>query len=67
MGAGPRIAILGGGPAGSALALHLVRRGVDPSDVVVIDKATFPRPKLCGGGITWRGTEAVLELLGERP
>lgn len=60
-----RIAIVGGGPAGSALALALTDRGVDPSDLVVLDKARFPRPKLCGGGITFRGTELLASLLGQ--
>lgn len=61
-----RIAIVGGGPAGSALALALTDRGVDPADLVVLDKARFPRPKLCGGGITFRGTE-LLESMGLSP
>lgn len=47
-----KVAILGGGPAGSALALNLVRLGVDPGDLVILDKARFPRPKLCGGALT---------------
>lgn len=57
-----RIAIIGAGPAGSALALALTDRGVDPADVVVLDKARFPRPKLCGGGITFRGTELLASM-----
>ena len=61
-----KIAILGAGPAGTSLALSLVARGVDPADLVILDKARFPRPKLCGGGITWRGTE-ILERLVGRP
>lgn len=60
-----RVAIVGGGPAGSALALGLIRRGVDPADVVIFDKARFPRPKLCGGALTHRGTEALDALIGE--
>jgi flavin-dependent dehydrogenase len=60
-----RIAIVGGGPAGSTLALGLIARGVDPEDLVVIDRARFPRPKLCGGGITHRGTEVIEGLIGE--
>ena len=60
-----RIAILGGGPGGSAFALSLVSRGVDPKDLVVIDKAVFPRKKLCGGGVTFRGTELLRELVGK--
>ncbi len=62
-----RIGIVGGGPAGSALALGLIARGVDPSDVTIFDKARFPRPKLCGGALTLRGTEALAALIGEPP
>jgi 2-polyprenyl-6-methoxyphenol hydroxylase-like FAD-dependent oxidoreductase len=59
-----RIAILGAGPGGTAFALSLLTRGVDPSDMVVIDKARFPRKKLCGGGVTFRGTELLESLVG---
>ncbi|MCB1742880.1 MAG: NAD(P)/FAD-dependent oxidoreductase [Gammaproteobacteria bacterium] len=41
--------IVGGGPAGSACAADLVRAG---RDVLVLDKASFPRLKLCAGWIT---------------
>lgn len=41
--------VVGGGPAGSACARELRRRG---QDVVVIDKAAFPRQKLCAGWVT---------------
>lgn len=67
MGRSKRIAILGAGPGGSATALELVRAGVDPGDLVLVDKARFPRPKLCGGGITWRGTDWIERVLGARP
>ena len=60
-----KIAIVGGGPAGSSFALNLVRAGVDPADLVLYDKARFPRPKLCGGALTFRGTEALHALIGE--
>ncbi|MFK8001674.1 MAG: NAD(P)/FAD-dependent oxidoreductase [Polyangiales bacterium] len=56
-------AIVGAGPAGTASALNLLRLGVAADDIVVLDKATFPRPKLCGGGITHRGTALLQELL----
>jgi len=46
------------------MALSLVRHGVDPRDIVILDKAHFPRPKLCGGGITHRGTSMIEDLLG---
>ncbi len=62
-----RIAVIGAGPAGSTFVLSLVRAGLDPSDLVVIDKARFPRPKLCGGGVTFRGTELFEELFGRPP
>jgi flavin-dependent dehydrogenase len=38
------VVIVGGGPAGSSLAVSLARRGVH---VVVLDRARFPRPKPC--------------------
>jgi geranylgeranyl reductase family protein len=43
------VLIVGGGPAGSTCARALVRAGLD---VVVLDKATFPRDKTCAGWIT---------------
>lgn len=62
-----RIAIIGAGPAGSATALHLLRRGVDPDDITLFDRARFPRQKLCGGALSHRGTQALLDLVGEAP
>jgi flavin-dependent dehydrogenase len=41
--------IVGGGPAGSACAWRLGRAGLD---VIVMDRATFPRDKVCAGWIT---------------
>ena len=38
------VIIVGGGPAGAATATFLARAGVD---VVVFDRAAFPRPKAC--------------------
>ena len=43
------VAIVGGGPAGAACAWALCRGGLD---VVVLDKAHFPRHKVCAGWIT---------------
>jgi geranylgeranyl reductase family protein len=48
--------VVGGGPAGSATAIHLAREG---ARVLLLDKARFPRDKPCGGGLTMR---AVREL-----
>ena len=43
------VLIVGGGPAGSSCAWQLRRSGID---VTILDKATFPRNKVCGGWIT---------------
>ena len=43
--------VVGAGPAGSAAAIHLVRGG---ARVLLADKASFPRDKPCGGGLTGR-------------
>jgi len=43
------IIVVGGGPAGSAAARGLKQAG---ADVLVLDKASFPRLKLCAGWIT---------------
>jgi len=43
------ILVVGGGPAGSSCAWRLRHSGLD---VVVLDKQTFPRNKVCGGWIT---------------
>ncbi|MGQ0635326.1 MAG: NAD(P)/FAD-dependent oxidoreductase [Planctomycetaceae bacterium] len=43
------VVIVGGGPAGSTCAWQLRQSGLD---VVVVDKAGFPRDKVCAGWIT---------------
>lgn len=43
------VLIVGGGPAGSSCAWKLRQSGLD---VVVLDKAQFPRHKVCAGWIT---------------
>jgi geranylgeranyl reductase family protein len=50
------VLIIGGGPAGSTLARALVQAG---KHVVVMDKADFPRDKVCAGWVT----PAVMEEL----
>ncbi len=40
----PRVIIVGGGPAGASTAFFLARMGID---VLVLDKARFPRDKPC--------------------
>lgn len=57
------VVVVGAGPAGASAAIELARAG---RNVVVLDKATFPRDKCCGDGLT---TLALRELehLGLRP
>jgi len=50
------VLIVGGGPAGSSCAWALTRAGVD---VLVLDRARFPRDKVCAGWVT----PSVLEHL----
>jgi len=51
------VAVVGAGPAGSYLSYLLARDGYA---VALLDKAEFPRDKVCGGGIS----NKALELLG---
>lgn len=43
------VLIVGGGPAGATCAWALRRYGVD---CIILDRESFPRPKLCAGWIT---------------
>jgi menaquinone-9 beta-reductase len=54
------LVVVGGGPAGATLGGALRRQGWD---VLIIDKAEFPRDKTCAGWVT----PAVLEALGVTP
>jgi menaquinone-9 beta-reductase len=57
------VAVVGGGPGGVAAAITLARAG---RDVVLVDRAGFPRDKCCGDGIT-TGALRRYEALGLRP
>jgi flavin-dependent dehydrogenase len=46
------VLVAGGGPAGSACAWRLRQAGLD---VLVMDRATFPRDKVCAGWVTPQG------------
>jgi geranylgeranyl reductase family protein len=50
------VVVAGGGPAGAAAAAHLAAAGLD---VVVLDRAAFPRDKACGDFV---GPTALREL-----
>ena len=43
------VVVVGAGPAGTSAATALARAG---RDVLVVDRATFPRDKCCGDGLT---------------
>jgi geranylgeranyl reductase family protein len=53
------VIVVGAGPAGSSAAWWLARAGVD---VVVLEKAQFPREKVCGDGLTPRGVKALDDM-----
>lgn len=57
------VVVVGAGPAGTAAAITLARKG---ASVLVVDKATFPRDKTCGDGLT-TGALRRLEALGLDP
>ena len=45
------VPIIGSGPAGMSVGLHLVQTDAAWAErVLIIDKAVHPREKLCGGG-----------------
>ena len=50
------VLVVGAGPAGSSTASHLARSGVN---VLVAEKARFPRDKPCGGGLTGRALKWI--------
>jgi menaquinone-9 beta-reductase len=54
------VLVVGAGPAGSIAALVLARAGVR---VLLVDRARFPRDKLCGDTIN-PGSLAILDRLG---
>jgi len=68
----PEVLIVGAGPAGAAAAILLAEQGFE---VTVLDRARFPRDKVCGDGLAPRsvgvlrrlGVEERLTQAGHRP
>ena len=54
------VLIVGAGPAGSVCGYLLKKAGVS---CLLIDHATFPRDKLCGGGLTPKCWKLLGELI----
>jgi menaquinone-9 beta-reductase len=53
------VIVVGAGPAGSAVATYLARHGLRVS---LLEKSRFPREKVCGDGLTPRGTRQLIRL-----
>jgi geranylgeranyl reductase family protein len=53
------IIIVGAGPAGSASAMYAHRHGLK---VLLIDKESFPRDKICGDALSGKSVTALREL-----
>ncbi|MBK9723982.1 MAG: geranylgeranyl reductase family protein [Actinomycetales bacterium] len=53
------VVVVGAGPGGSATAAYLAAHGVD---VLLLEKATFPRDKICGDGLTPRAVKELVHL-----
>ncbi|NJN94071.1 MAG: FAD-dependent oxidoreductase [Anaerolineales bacterium] len=54
------VVIVGAGPGGAAAGYYLAKQGLD---VLLLDKADFPRDKTCGDGLTPRAL-TILEDMG---
>jgi geranylgeranyl reductase family protein len=50
------VIVVGAGPAGSSSAIWLARGG---ANVLLVDRASFPRDKPCGGAVTGRAADCA--------
>ncbi len=58
------IIIIGGGPSGLSTALHIAKDFPDLIPrILILEKAQYPRPKLCAGGLII-DAEVILQRLG---
>lgn len=53
------VLIIGGGPGGAATALFLAKHGIKS---VMVDKAMFPRDKICGDALSGKVVEVLKKL-----
>lgn len=55
-----KVVIVGAGPAGTTCGILLRRKNID---CVIIDRAVFPRDKICGGGLTPRSYKLLMRMM----
>ncbi|WP_377269876.1 geranylgeranyl reductase family protein [Peterkaempfera sp. SMS 1(5)a] len=53
------VIVVGAGPAGATTAYHLARAGLD---VLLLEKSSFPREKVCGDGLTPRAVKQLVDM-----
>ena len=53
------VVVVGAGPGGSATAQALAEAGLD---VLLLEKSSFPREKVCGDGLTPRAVKTLLDM-----
>jgi geranylgeranyl reductase family protein len=53
------VLVVGAGPGGSTAAYHLARAGLD---VLLVERSSFPREKVCGDGLTPRAVNALVRM-----
>ncbi len=53
------IIVVGGGPSGSSTAINSARNGFK---VLLLEKTTFPRDKICGDGVSGKSVRLLREL-----
>jgi geranylgeranyl reductase family protein len=54
-----QIVILGAGPGGAATALYLAKQGIKS---ILVDKAKFPRDKICGDALSGKVLDRLKEI-----
>ena len=59
MDTAPDVIVVGGGPAGASSAFALARAG---ARVLVLDRATFPRPKPCAEYLSPQASRLLSEM-----
>ena len=53
------VIVVGAGPGGAIASIHLARNG---QNVLLVDKASFPRDKVCGDAISGKSVELLRDM-----